>query len=105
MASRKKLLIAQSDLQRQTLLLQVAEAEAELARLKKRMAIFGLSSAAIGAGASIAKLFFGRNESKEKSGGGLFSKILSGVGLFRQIKSLFSGIKSTIEPDRERAEL
>ena len=100
-AARKKLLVAQSDLERQMLLSQIAEAEQALAQFKKRFAIFGLSAGALGAGASVAKLFFGRNGAGPKPGG-LFSKILAGVTVFKQLKSLFAGIKAGMNQNEER---
>lgn len=91
-ASRKRVLVAQSDLDRQMLLSQAAEAEQAVAHFKKRFAIFGLTAGAVGAGASVAKLFFGKNGTEEKSSGGLISKILASVSLFRELKSLLSGM-------------
>lgn len=100
-ADRKKLLVAQSSLERQMLLSQVAEAERALAHLKRRLAVFGFSAGAIGVGASAAKLFFGKN-GLEGRFGGLFSKMFAGVSVFRQIKSLFDGIRARMGDGEER---
>jgi hypothetical protein len=98
------MLVAQSDLQRQELLAQASEAQQEFAQIRKRFAIVGLSSVALGAGASIAKLFLGRNGAEEKSSGvgGWFSKLTSGVSLFRNLKSLLAGLKSGMGADEEQ---
>ena len=103
-AARKRFLVAQSELHRHTFLVQAAEAQHVCAHIKKRFAIVGLSSVALGAGASIAKLFFGRNSGEERSGVGWFSKIASGVGLARHLKSLFTGFKAGFGSDGESRE-
>ena len=102
-AARKRLLVAQSDLERQTLLTQFGALEHSLAQFKKRFAIFGLSSVALSVGASIAGLFFARRKAASQKGG-LISKIFSGLSLFNQVKSLFSRIKSSVETNGETVE-
>lgn len=99
-AARKKLLVAQSDVQRQEFLLHVAEAEHSFDQFKKRFAIFGISSVALSVGASIAGLIFGRHKPTAQpasggGGGGIISKILSGISTFNQVKSIFARFRSS----------
>ena len=91
-AVRKQVLLTQSDLQRQTLRLQLATAQHAAAELKKRFAILGLASVVLSGAAALAGLLVAKKKAAEKSGG-LVSKVLSGIAFFNQIKSLFKRIK------------
>lgn len=97
------MLVAQSDIQRQTLLLQLVTLEHQFTQFKKRFAVLGISSVALSAGASLAGLFFAKRKAAEPAGG-LMSKIFSGISLFNQIRHLFSRFKKTTEPAEETAE-
>lgn len=90
------MLVAQSDIHRQEILLHVAEMEHSVAQFKKRFAIFGISSVALSAGATLAGLFFGRRKHTIEGGGNnsIFSKIFSGISAFNQIKSVFNRFRS-----------
>ena len=103
-AARKKMLVAQSDVQRQTLMLQAVTMEHQFAHFKKRFAIFGLSSVALSAGASIAGLIFAKRKAAEPATGGLMSKIFSGFSLFNQLRHLFTRFKGTTVRANESAE-
>jgi len=102
-AARKRMLVAQSDLERQTLLAQIGAVEHSLVQLKKRFAIFGLSSAALSIGASIAGIFFARRKATAQ-GSSLVSKIFSGLSVFNQLKSLFNRVKSSVQTNGETVE-
>ncbi|MDB6020743.1 MAG: hypothetical protein JWQ04_600 [Pedosphaera sp.] len=105
-ARRKKMLVVQSDIHRNTFLLQAATLEHSLTHFKKRFAIFGLSSVALSAGASFAGLLFARRKSAAiGAGGGLLSKIFSGISAFNQIKSIFSRFKSATATASETEEV
>lgn len=101
-AARKQVLLMQSDIQRQTLRLQIATAQHSAAELKKRFAILGLSSVALSAVTSIAGLLVAKKKSVEK-GGGLISKVLAGITVFNQIKSVFNRMKPSADAS-ERTE-
>ena len=95
LAARKKLLVLQSDIHRQTMLLQIATAQASVERIKKHFTMLSVTSVAAGLGAVLARTFFGKSEGSEKSG--LISKIVSGFSYFGQIKSLFNRFKASTE--------
>jgi hypothetical protein len=92
LTKRKRILVAQSDVHRQTMLLQVAVAQESVAHFKKRFTVFGMSSAAVGLGASLAGLLF--KKCAEEGKRGLIAKVLSGVSFFSQIKSFLSRFKT-----------
>jgi hypothetical protein len=92
-AARKKLLIAQSDVHRQTLLVHLDAAQQAVARLKHRFTILGLSSAALTMGASVAGILFARKPHTGAGGGGFISKIFSAFSTFNQLKGLFNRFK------------
>ena len=102
-AVRKKMLVVQSDIHRQTFLVQAAAMEHAIGRFKKRFAIFGLSSVALSAGASIAGLLFSRRKPSAESSG-FVSKIFSGISAFNQIKSIFNRFKRSSAPTNGREE-
>jgi hypothetical protein len=89
LAQRKKILLAQSDLERQIFRLQVDELQESFAQLKKRFSIAGLSAAAFSATASIIGLLIARKKAPEKKRG-LWSKIISGISMLTQVKSFFT---------------
>lgn len=94
LAERKRLLVAQSDVHRQTLLVQLDAAQQAVAHLKHRFAILGISSLALSLGASVAGVMAARKHSAGLGGGGFFSKIFSAFSTFNQVKSLFNRFKS-----------
>jgi hypothetical protein len=99
LSQRKKILLAQSDLERQVFRLQVDELHQSIAHLKKRFSIAGLSAAAVSAAASIIGLLIKRKKAPEKKRG-LWSKIISGITMFTQVKSFFTRPKEQPEnPD------
>jgi len=94
LAERKKLLVAQSDVHRQTLLVQVDAAQRGLAQFKQRFALLGISSLALSIGASVAGIMVARKH-PTGPGGGILSKIFSTFSMFNQAKSLFNRFKSS----------
>jgi hypothetical protein len=91
--TRKKLLIAQSDIHRHTLVMHIADVREATARYKKMFTLAGVSTAAVGIGVRVAKSFFSRNESAPKRSG-LFSKLLTGFTYFREAKSLIDHFRN-----------
>ena len=102
-AARKKMLVAQSDIQRQTLVVQFVALEQQFAHFKKRFALLGISSVALSAGASIAGLLFAKRKAAEPAGG-FMHKIFSGISLFNQVRHLFGRFKKATAPAEEPAE-
>jgi hypothetical protein len=96
LTKRKRMLVAQSDVHRQTMRLQVAVAQETFAHFKKRFTVFGMSSAAVGLGASLAGFFFKKRAEEGKRG--IIAKVLSGVSFFSQIKSFINRFKTP--PDK-----
>jgi hypothetical protein len=93
-AARKKLLIAQSDVHRQTLLVHLDAAQQAVAQLKHRFALVGLSSLALSVGASVGGILFARKHPPGAGGGGFISKIFSAFSTFNQVKGLVNRFKS-----------
>ena len=93
LAERKKLLVAQSDVHRQTLLVQLDAAQHAVAQFKHRFALLGISSLALSIGASVAGVMAARKHAGGTGGGGFFSKIFSAFSTFNQIKGLFNRFK------------
>ncbi len=89
-AQRKKILLLESELHRQTLRGQIAAAQDSLAHFQKRFAILGISSVALSVGASVAGLLLAKKQAGGGGKSGLFSKVLSGFSVFSQVKSIFS---------------
>ena len=93
-SARKKILLLQSNLQRQTLRVQVATAQQSFAQYKRKFAILGASSVAFSAALSIAGFFVAKRKPREGKSGGWMSKVFSGISFFNQIKGLFTRLKS-----------
>jgi len=96
---RKRLLIAQSDVDRQTLKVQLAAMTLALEHVKSRLAGLELSSFALKTAADIAGLFVSR--SKPALSGGIISKVISGIKFFNVVKNFFGGVKSQVAPEHE----
>ncbi len=93
-SERKKLLLLQSELHRQTMRVQLAATQESIAHLQRRFAILGLSSVALSVGASVAGLLMAKkNAAAGGAKSGFFSKIMSGVSMFNQVKSIFKRAK------------
>lgn len=98
--SRKKLLVAQSDLHRQTLLVQLDTVQQSVAKIKHRFTLLGLSSVALGVGASAAGMLFSKKSAPSSGGGGFISKIFSAFSTFNQVRGLINRFKPPA-PDGE----
>jgi hypothetical protein len=103
-SQRKKLLLLQSEIHRQTLRVQIAGAQESFAHLQKRFAILGISSVALSVGASVAGLFMAKKSAPEGgvgSKGGILAKVMSGVSVFNQVKSVFKKMRGHSEENPE----
>jgi hypothetical protein len=92
---RKKLLLLQSELHRQTLRVQLSAAHDSIDSLQRRFAILGISSVALSVGASVAGLFMAKKTAAAHGDAkpGFIGKIMSGISMFNQAKSLFTRFK------------
>jgi hypothetical protein len=93
LTDRKKLLVAQSDLHRRTLLVQLDDFHNTVEDFKKRFLVVGGSSVALGLGALLSRMFSRKAAPSPASGGGgggFFAKIASGISMFQQVKSIFN---------------
>src|SRR5258708_38282917 len=100
---RKRLLLTQSEMYRQTMRLEVANVKYSLALLKRKLHFVRSSFLALGAFAPLAGLLFARkNVKKEKNkAGGLFSKLLLGVRMFSQLRPILQGFAAGKRAARE----
>jgi hypothetical protein len=95
---RKHLLLARSEMLRQTLQLEVANIGLSTSLLQRRLKVFQKSSQVLGLAISVAGLFFFRRRGKDTpKTTGILSKLYSGLKLFGQLRPLFQK-KSTEQP-------
>jgi hypothetical protein len=101
-SQRKKLLLMQSEIHRQTLRVQMAAAHEAFDHLQKRFAILGISSVALSVGASVAGLFMAKKNAAATPGkGGIISKVMSGISVFNQVKGMFKRMRGQSEDQAE----
>jgi hypothetical protein len=96
--NRKRVLLAQSDLYRQTLQLEVTNVKLALTLLKRRLQAVKSTTRLLGLAAPVVGLLFGlrrfrkREEPKASGGAGLFSRLLAGVRLLGHLRPLWQGL-------------
>jgi hypothetical protein len=93
LTQRKRVLVAQSNIDRQALKLQLATAVVSFEHIKSRLAPFEMSSFAFKTFADIAGLFVSRGV-KPTASGGIISRVISGIKFFNIVKDFFRGMKS-----------
>ena len=96
---RKKSLLVRSEIYRQTLKLEIANAEYSAALVKKRFHTLRRSFRLIGVAVPLAALFLARKRVRQK---GLLSHALSGLTFFSRIASFLGEIKSRWSPGQPR---
>jgi hypothetical protein len=96
LADRKRLLIVQSNIHRQTLKLQVAAAQESFADIKSRFVGLEISTLAFKSVADIVGMFLPGAQSRQGSGG-FMSKVITGIKFFNQVKGFFGRRKSSAE--------
>jgi hypothetical protein len=102
---RKRLLLTQSEMYRQTMRLEVANVKYSLALLKRKFNFLKSSYRALGAFAPLVALLFARKKAAKKEAGGFFSKLLSGIRMFSQLRPILQGFaagKRAAKESRER---
>jgi hypothetical protein len=95
-SQRKKLLLMQSEIHRQTFRVQMAAAHEAFDHLQKRFAILGISSVAL-SGLFMAK----KNAAATPGKGGIISKVMSGISVFNQVKGMFKRMRGQSEDQAE----
>ena len=93
LSQRKKILLAQSDLQRQLLRYQLATLQGTAGNIKRRFSVAALSTVAFSAAISLMKNFFARKKAESSGKKGIFGKIISGIGMLNEARKIFSQMK------------
>ncbi len=91
---RKRVLLARSEMYRQTLRLEVANIGYSTALLKRKFNLLRTSSRLLGLAVPLAGLFLFRRRAKPAHlGNGFLTKIFSGFKLFRQLGPLLQAVR------------
>ena|SRR5690348_3502650 len=102
---RKRLLLTQSEMYRQTMRLEVANVKYSVALLKRKFNFLKSSYRTLGAFAPLLGLFFGRKKAEKKAeGGSFFSKLLAGLRMFSQLRPILQGFAAGKRAARESRE-
>jgi hypothetical protein len=93
---RKRLVLTQSEMYRQTMRLEIANVKYSVALLKRKLKFLKSGVAALGVLVPLAGLLFARRKAAKgrqppKEQGGIFAKLLSGVRLFRMLQPILQG--------------
>jgi len=100
---QRRLLLARSEMHRQTLKLELANIKYSTALLQRKFNVLRTSSRLLGLAVPLAGLFLFRRRSKPAdTGNGLLSKLFTGFKLFGHLKPFFRGLhRERDEPKRK----
>lgn len=89
---RKKLVLAKSEMYRQTMKLEVANVRFSAALMKKKLKFARLASGLLGIAAPVAGLLVAQKRAKQSQRGGFVGKLFAGIQLLGQLKPLLGNL-------------
>jgi hypothetical protein len=96
---RRRLLVTQSELYRQTLRLEIVGLKFAAAEFKERFSIFNSIRRMLGVGVSVAALF--RRQTRSGKGGGFVSRLFSGLSFAAEFMPILKNfVRSSPEAEK-----